>query len=136
MNTRSRLAFLALVLAQAAHSVEEYVFRLYEVFAPVRFVSGLLTDDLPIGFAIFNAAFVLFGLWCWAAVVRAGNSFARVLAWSWGVLEFGNGVGHSVLALERGGYFPGLATAPILIAVSVWLALEMTVFAAEETVEG
>lgn len=136
MTTRSRLAFLALVLAQAAHSVEEYVFRLYEVFSPARFVSGLLTDDLPVGFAIFNVAFVLFGLWCWAAVVQAGKSFARVLAWSWGVLEFGNGVGHSVLALERGGYFPGLATAPILIAVSVWLALEMTVFAAEETVEG
>jgi len=35
------MAFLALIVAQAAHSIEEYVFRLFEVLAPARFISGL-----------------------------------------------------------------------------------------------
>jgi hypothetical protein len=30
MDRQSRAAFLALIVAQAAHSVEEYVFRLYD----------------------------------------------------------------------------------------------------------
>jgi hypothetical protein len=62
--TRFQTTFLALVLAQAAHSTEEYVGRLYEVFAPARFVSGLISPDLEHGFLIFNAAIVLFGFWC------------------------------------------------------------------------
>lgn len=44
MDSRSRFAFLVLVLAQAAHSAEEYIFKLYDVFVPARFVSGL---DIP-----------------------------------------------------------------------------------------
>lgn len=38
--------FLALILAQACHSVEEYVFRLYDVFPPARFVSGLFSKGV------------------------------------------------------------------------------------------
>ena len=34
MTPRMRTAFLWLIVAQAAHSVEEYVFRLYDVLAP------------------------------------------------------------------------------------------------------
>jgi hypothetical protein len=41
MTPQSRRAFLVLILAQAAHSTEEYVFRLFDVFAPARFVSSL-----------------------------------------------------------------------------------------------
>jgi hypothetical protein len=50
--TRPYRAFLLLVLAQAAHSVEEYVFRLDDVFAPARFLSGLLNDDRRRGFLL------------------------------------------------------------------------------------
>src|SRR6201987_5600794 len=39
---RSQLVFLLLILAQAAHSVEEYATRLYEVFPPAHFVSSLI----------------------------------------------------------------------------------------------
>jgi hypothetical protein len=46
MSSRSKLLFVFLVIAQAAHSVEEYVTRLFEVFTPARFVSGLVSDDL------------------------------------------------------------------------------------------
>ena len=121
METRGRRAFLALIIAQAAHSVEEYLFRLYEVFPPARLVSGLIDDNLARGFAIANAVIVLFGFWCYFARVRKGGESGRGLAWFWTSLETINGTNHLVLALARGGYFPGAGTAPILLACSAWL---------------
>ena len=121
MGSRGRTAFLALIAAQAAHSTEECVFRLYDVFAPARFISGLFSSDLARGFAIGNIALVLFGVWCYAARVRRGLPSARGLAWFWSLLELGNGISHSVFALARGGYFPGVATAPFLLGISAYL---------------
>jgi len=126
MDSRSRVAFLALILAQAAHSIEEYVFRLFDVLAPARFISGLLSRDLARGFAIANIALVLFGVWCYAARVRQGRPSARSLAWFWALLELGNGIGHSAFALARGGYFPGVATAPFLLGISVYLIARLS----------
>lgn len=122
MERRSQFAFLLLVVAQAAHSVEEYVMRLYEVFAPARFVSSLISTDLSVGFLVANTALVTFGLWCWAVPVRSGWRSARGLAWFWALLELGNGIAHSTLALARGGYFPGAITAPLLLVLAGWLA--------------
>lgn len=126
MERRSQFVFLFLILAQAAHSIEEYATRLYEVFAPARFVSSLVSNDLSLGFLVVNAALVAFGLWCWAVPVRSGWRAARGLAWFWMLLELGNGIGHSVLALSRGGYFPGVATAPLLLLLAAWLAVLLT----------
>ena len=115
-----------LILAQTAHSTEEYVFRLFDVFAPARFVSSLVSDDLAVGFALVNAGLVLCGLWCYAARVRPGHSSGPVFAWLWTVLELGNGIGHTALALSQGGYVPGVATAPVLLAVSTYLAVTLS----------
>src|SRR5580692_439137 len=68
--TRFQLSFLALVATQAAHSIEEYIGRLYEVFPPARFVSGLISQNLQRGFVIFNIVLVSFGLWCFIGPVR------------------------------------------------------------------
>lgn len=125
MDSRSQLAFLALILAQAAHSVEEYAFRLYDVFAPARLVSSLVSDDLAVGFVIANAALVLFGLWCYIARIRVGHRSAEGWVWLWLLIEFGNGIGHPVVALMRGAYFPGVVTAPVLLALSAYLAARM-----------
>ena len=46
MEHRSQLVFLFLILSQAAHSIEEYVTSLYDVFAPARFVSSLVSNNL------------------------------------------------------------------------------------------
>ena len=46
MEPRSRTAFLALILVQAAHSTEEYAFALYDVFAPARFAPVPRTHHL------------------------------------------------------------------------------------------
>ena len=70
MGRRVDVIFAFLIAAQAAHSTEEYITRLYEVFAPARFVSSLISSDLSLGFLVVNAALVGFGLWCWAVPVR------------------------------------------------------------------
>ena len=114
--------FLFLIFAQAAHSTEECVTRMYEVFAPARFVSRLISNDLALGFIIFNVSVVAFGLWCWAVPLRGGGHAARWLVWFWTILELGNGIGHAALVIWRGGYFSGVITAPLLLLLAGWLA--------------
>ena len=123
MEPRSRNAFLLLVLAQGAHSVEEYVTRLFEVFAPARFVSSLVSSDLAVGFLVVNVTIVALGLWCWAFPVRLQWPAAQGVAWGWALVELANGSGHVLLALSRGGYFPGAITAPLLLATGAWLVV-------------
>jgi hypothetical protein len=114
---------LLLIAAQAAHSTEEYVTRLYEVFAPARFISSLVSNDLSLGFLVVNTALVGFGLWCWAVPIRSGWRAANAFVWFWTPLELGNGIGHLILAASRAAYFPGAATAPLLLLIAGWLAV-------------
>ena len=123
LEHRERLVFLCLILAQGAHSIEEYVTRLYVVFPPARFVSSLVSHDLAVGFLFVNAALAALGLWCWAVPIRSSWPVARGLVWFWILLELGNGIGHLFLALSHGGYFPGVATAPLLLLFAGWLAV-------------
>ncbi len=123
--TRIQLTFLALIAVQAAHSVEEYRGRLYEVFAPARLVSGLISDDLDRGFLIGNVALVAFGLWCFLWPIRRGWGSAAFLTWLWAGIELINGTVHSLLSLRAGGYTPGVATAPFLFALALYLAMQL-----------
>src|SRR6266581_1135688 len=125
MDLRSQRLFLALILTHAAHSIEEYVFHLYEVLAPARIISGLVSGNLAVGFASVNAALILFGFWCYFARVRKGHRSGMGLAWFWTILEAGNGTGHLLLAAGRGGYFPGAATAPLLLGCAGWLGVTL-----------
>ena len=121
MPTRMRTLFLWLILAQVAHSIEEYVFRLYEVLLPARLISGYISSNLAVGFAIANAALIAFAFWCYLARVRRGHPSTRAWAWFWTVLEAANGTAHLLYAAGRGGYFPGAATAPALLALALAL---------------
>ena len=104
MEQRTRTTFLALILAQAAHSTEEYVFALYDVFAPARYASEFVSSDRALGFALLNAAIVAFGAWCYLARVRPGRTSARGWMWLWVLVSLANGVVHSTMAILRGGY--------------------------------
>ncbi len=123
MKPRSQDLFLGLILSQALHSIEEYCFRLYDMLAPARFISSMVSSDLALGFAIANIVLVLFGLWCYLARVRRTHPSGRSWAWFWTVLEAVNGTNHLILAMSSGGYFPGAATAPLLLGVSVSLGV-------------
>ncbi len=114
---RARFTFLLLVLTQALHSVEEYVGRLWEVFQPAQFLSGLMSDDLETGFLIINISLFVFGMLCWLQLNRLTSMFI----WFWIVIETINGIGHPIWAISEGTYVPGLATAPILLILAIKL---------------
>jgi hypothetical protein len=114
--------FLVLVLLQGAHSIEEYLGRLYDVFPPARFLTSLVSPDRERGFVIINVALVGFGLWCFWWPVRRRWPSAAALAWFWIRIESVNGVGHPLWSILQGGYTPGLATAPFLLAAALHLA--------------
>jgi hypothetical protein len=122
---RIQLTFLGLVVIQAFHSVEEYQGRLYEVFLPARVVSGLISIDLRQGFVIFNVMLVAFGLWCFFWPVRKRWVMAFGLMWLWVGIELLNGIGHPIWSLVRGAYTPGVATAPVLLGVALYLAHQL-----------
>ncbi len=112
---RFRTTFLALVSAQALHSLEEYAFHLYDVFPTARFVSGLVSPDLGRGFLIVNAALIVFGFCCYWWPVRRGWPSAVPIAWFWVGIEVVNGVGHPAWSLLSWGYRPGALTALLLL---------------------
>jgi hypothetical protein len=116
------MAFLAMVLVQAGHSIEEYVTRLYDVLAPARYVSSLISADRRVGFLVFNVSLVAFGLWCYFGPIRRGEPSAVGLAWFWAILETLNGLAHASWAVWAGGYRPGLVTAPLLLVTALVLA--------------
>ena len=118
---RAKYLFALLIVAQAAHSVEEYTFRLYDVLAPARFISGLVSSNLARGFVIGNIALVSVGVWCYVARVRPERPSSSAWMWGWVLLEAGNGTGHLLFALSRGGYFPGVGTAPLLLGLAIAL---------------
>ena len=118
-------AFLLLILAQAAHSIEEFVTRLYDVLAPARIISDAISTDRATGFLIANAALVTLGLLCWVFPVCQRWPSARLVAWAWVMVELANGFGHALFALGTGGYFPGVATAPLLLFAAAATAVSL-----------
>lgn len=123
---RIRRAFLLLTLLQALHSLEEYAGHLWEKLAPARFVSSLVSDDLPVGFAAINIGIVLLAFWCYLVPVRKSLPGARGVVLFWAILESLNGAGHILFGINAGGYFPGLYTAPLLLLCGLYLLVQVT----------
>lgn len=121
MDIRTQRLFASLVAVQAAHSTEEYTFALWEVLPIAHRVSSAVSSDLATGFAIVNASLVAFGLGCYWLPIRRQLPSARGVAYGWVALELANGVGHLLMALGAGGYFPGLYTAPFLLVFATAL---------------
>jgi len=122
MTGQVRATFAALVLAQTAHSTEEYFGRLWEALLPARVVSRVFSSSPQLGFLIANVLIVAFGVWCAAWPVNRGWRGARALAWGWIVVEVANGVLHPLVALVFQRYIAGVFTAPVLLVVALRLA--------------
>ena len=122
---RLKTVFILLVGVQALHSLEEYYFEFHEVFPPMRFLIGLVSQDLERGFVIVNSSIILFGLWCFWWPIRHGWRSAASFAWFWVCVELVNGIGHSTWSLLQRGYTPGLITALVLLPLAVLLAREL-----------
>ena len=118
-------AFGALVLAQAAHSIEESIWRLWDSFPPARFVAGLVSNDLERGFVSLNICIVAFGAWCYFWPVRRQWRGAAAILWGWIVVETINGIVHPVWSVIQGGYTPGVVTALMLAPLALYLAKQV-----------
>ena len=123
--SRIQTTFGALVLVQAAHSIEEYIGRLWDSFPPARLITGVISADRELAFIILNVALVGFGVWCLAWPVRRRWPSAGRLMWLWVLIETINGVGHPLWSLRQGGYTPGVITAPILLVLALYLGVQL-----------
>ena len=123
--TRVQYAFGVLLLVQAAHSVEEYIGRFWESFPPARFLTGLVSQDREWSFVALTMVLLAFGLWCLFWPMRRGWTSALVLGWAWTGVETINGIVHTVWTLREGGYTPGVATAPLLLASAAYLGYQL-----------
>ena len=125
LTVHFRSTFLAVILFQALHSAEEYVFRLYEVFPPARFVSSLFSSDIRLGFILFNLGLIAFGVWCYVQPVRQKWPVAVPLAWLWVGVELLNGIGHPAWSIAQRRYTPGVVTAIVLLPLATRLAWQL-----------
>lgn len=117
-----RTTFGLLIAAQAAHSIEEYLGRLWEVFPPAAFLTGLLSSNREAAFIGLNVGLVAVGLWCFLWPVSRGWSSAPRFIAIWTIIEIINGLGHPLWSLLQSRYTPGVATAPILLLLALTLA--------------
>jgi len=117
VSPRLQLAFVLGLAVMVAHVVEEYATG-FATAAPALFGR----EPWSVGrWLTFNA---VFGLVFWAAAVslRRGRSLPAFVALFFAVAAgVGNGVVHLLIVLQRGAYFPGAWTAPLCLAVGVWL---------------
>lgn len=126
--TRLQMAFGGLVLTQAAHSVEEYVGRLWESFPPARFLTGLISQNLQKGFLVINILLFTFGVWCFFWPLRRHWKGAFGLIWLWVGIGLINGIGHPLWSLIQHNYTPGLVTAPVLLIISLYIMGQLISF--------
>lgn len=113
--------FLLLVLVQGLHSIEEYLGRLWENFPPATALCSLFSNDLETGFLIINIGLFVVGMLCWIFLIRPNRSGAGAALGFWMFIEWVNGIGHPLWSIYQGGYTPGMATAPFLLILVVWL---------------
>ncbi len=107
-------------IAQSVHFIEEAVTGFHE-----RFPALVGLPAMPFaGFVAFNVVWI--GIWIasiWG--VRSNRSPAFFAAWFLAIAGTFNGLGHPLMAVAAGGYFPGLYTSPFVGALSVWLWLRL-----------
>src|SRR2546423_15685569 len=108
MNRKIQSAFLLLVIVQAIHSVEEFIFRFYERFPPMTFIYQNAPQLARPAFAISNALLILIGLICFYYWVQPARKGATAVVRIWIIIESLNVVAHIVWAALIGGDNPGL----------------------------
>ena len=87
-------------------------------------VFGLAPLSLPL-FVSFNLACL--GIWALSAWGLARRrQVALFPLWFLGIASVANGLAHPLLALNGGGYFPGLATSPLVAAVGALLLARLS----------
>jgi hypothetical protein len=79
----------------------------------------LVSADRRLGFIVINVVLLAFGLWSFFFPVRHRWPSAGVVIAVWASVEVINGIGHPLWTLWRGGYTPGVITAPVLLVIAL-----------------
>jgi len=117
----ARRLFAVLVGLQALHSLEETAFGLYDFLPYFNWIDRYGPTGAFAAFAVVNALFVSFGVWCYLARVRPGAPGAGAYVMFWVVLETLNGILHPAWSWTAGVYIPGTVTAPFLLVTALFL---------------
>ena len=121
MNNRIQVAFLLLIVLQTLHSIEEFIFRFYEVFPPMVSVYRNATHLARPAFILANLILVLVGFACLFRWVWPAKRGAETVVWVWIGVESFNVIAHCVWAVLIRGYNPGLVTGLGFVPVVVYL---------------
>jgi hypothetical protein len=116
MQKSVRTNFLLITIAQAFHSTEEYLGKLWEVYPPATFLCRLVSSDPRTGFIIIDVGLIIFLFLIW---LISKNVSVLGLMWFWTIMEIINGLGHLIWAIMESSYEPGLITAPVLLFLSI-----------------
>jgi hypothetical protein len=114
-------AFAVAVAIQCVHLLEEYRTGFYRIF-PSAMGSEAWSARRFLAFnLVWLAVFVVAGVGL-QRVWRPAYLIALFLAIGGGI---GNGLGHIMLAIRVGGYFPGVYTAPLALLSGAFLAFQL-----------
>ncbi len=120
-RTAASTFLLVATAIQGAHFAEEWATGFH-----VQFPALLGLDPMPLWFFIaFNLGWI--AIWIVSVpFVRLGRRPAFFAAWFLAIAGALNGVAHPMMAIESGGYFPGLITSPIIgiAGVILWHRLQ------------
>jgi len=125
MPSKIHISFLFLILAQGAHSIEEYFTRLWEVLYPAKIASNLVSSDPATGFIIINTGLFIVGFLSWIYISKNNNSKSITLLWIFLTIEIINGIGHPLWALSGMQYVPGLFSAFIILLLDINLIRQL-----------
>ena len=108
------------IAVQCIHFIEELTTGFY-----VKFPEFLGLEPWT---AAFFTTFNLFWIAAWVLAAIAlwkGIRVAIFMVWFLAIAAMVNAIAHPALALQAGGYFPGLITSPVLgvVGVLLWLRL-------------
>src|SRR5260370_27784647 len=96
MNGNIPAVFLLLIILQAIHAAEEFIFRIFERFPPMRFLYQNAPYLAKPAFAIFNTVLVLVGMGCFYYWVQPARNGVRVVVWLLVIIQPLNVVSHLV----------------------------------------
>jgi hypothetical protein len=125
MNKKTRVTFLVLIILQAIHSAEEYIFGFYERFPSMRVLYENAPHLAKPAFALSNCLLVLIGFVSFYYWVRPTKKGARTVLSLWIIIESFNVIAHLLWAVLIGEYNPGLVTGIMFVHVLAYLSYLM-----------
>jgi hypothetical protein len=121
-------AWLALAIALGLHAADEAAHDFLSWYNPMVTAIRQQIPWLPLPVFEFNqwiaglAAAVLL-LVCLSPLAYQGSRALRLIAIPFGALMTANGLAHIAVSVANGRLMPGVLSAPVLLACSVWLLL-------------